>query len=305
MLLRNIKIWVIAIMALVALLVTGCGTNTPISQTQASNLAIKTTSLTDGQIGIGYFKKLEASGGSGRYTWSITSGSLPDGLELNSNTGIISGNPKQPGSADFTIQVNDGAKNVTQSFSLTIKSAAANIVVSKPTLGSGEIGINYSQKLEASGGNGTYTWSISGGSLPEGLVLDSSTGIISGVPKVAGGTSFSVQANDGNSSATQGYSIQIKDSPVITTTSLPNGNVDTFYDEIASASGGSINYVWSISEGALPDGLSVDAQYGEVYGTPTKEGTSDFTIKVTDDMGGSVTKKMSITIGPPLPPATP
>jgi large repetitive protein len=296
----------VALLMLILLFVAGCSaTTTPTPATQAPALDIKTTSLNDGQMGIGYYRKLEVTGGSGHYTWSVVQGTLPDGLGINSSTGIISGNPKSPGVENFTVQVNDGKTITSQKFSLTINPATRTIVISNPKLVDGEAGVSYSQKLEASGGNGSFTWSISGGILPKGLSLDSSTGIISGIPETPGGTSFSVQVTDGSNTTTQGYSLIIQNAIKIVDNSLPNGTVDSIYDEIVAEMGGSGSNTWSISKGEIPDGLTLEPSNAEFYGTPTKAGVFTFTLKVVDSLGGTASKDFSITIDQSTPAPTP
>jgi large repetitive protein len=293
-------------LALISLFVTGCATATTAPpETQVLALEIKTTVLNDGQMGIGYYKKLEVTGGSGHYTWSLTEGSLPDGLGINSDTGIISGNPKVPGVKDFTVQVNEGKTSASQKLSLTIKPATQTIVISNPKIVDGEVGASYSQKLAASGGNGSFTWSVSGGTLPEGLALDTTTGVISGMPKIVGGTSFSVQVTDGSNTTTQGFSLVIQNSIIISTASFPNGKVDSVYDELVEAIGGSGTNTWSISRGVLPDGLTFESTNAEIYGTPTKAGVFTFTLKLIDSLGGTATKDFSITVDQSTPTPTP
>jgi hypothetical protein len=78
---------------------------------EAGALIITTTGLPDGTVGTGYNTTLNALGGMPPYTWSIT-GSLPDGLELAADTGVISGTPTQKGTYNFTAQVSDNATTV-------------------------------------------------------------------------------------------------------------------------------------------------------------------------------------------------
>jgi hypothetical protein len=67
----------------------------------------------------------------------------------------------------------------------------------------------------------------------------------------------------------------------ITTTSLPNGSIGSPYDVFMTAAGGTPPYMWAITAGALPPGLSMSPE-GEISGTPTTTGTFDFTVQVTD-----------------------
>jgi hypothetical protein len=86
-------------------------------------LAITTISLPAGSTGIAYSQTLQASGGSGSYTWSIVEGdiALPPGLILTPGTGLISGTPTIVGVYPFTVQVNDGVNPpVTKPLSITI-----------------------------------------------------------------------------------------------------------------------------------------------------------------------------------------
>ena len=83
--------------------------------------------------------------------------------------------------------------------------------------------------------------------------------------------------------------------PTITTTSLPNGNVSTFYSQQLAATGGSGNLAWTFT-GSLPDGLSMDTA-GLISGTPTIAGPpSAFTVQVTDALQQSDTQDLSIEI---------
>ncbi|MFH1896805.1 MAG: right-handed parallel beta-helix repeat-containing protein [Candidatus Desantisbacteria bacterium] len=94
----------------------------------------------------------------------------------------------------------------------------------------------------------------------------------------------------------------------ITTTSLPSGQVATYYQATLTVTGGTLPYNWSYS-GNLPTGLSLSAN-GIISGTPTNTGTGAFTAQVVDQVGSSASKELSIYIAAtstatiPIKPAT-
>jgi parvulin-like peptidyl-prolyl isomerase len=84
-------------------------------------VSVTTSSLPDAQAGVEYSATLEVLGESSTYTWSIVSGSLPDGLTLDKYTGYISGTPTTSGTYDFTIQVDDGLGKAIKTLSLSVR----------------------------------------------------------------------------------------------------------------------------------------------------------------------------------------
>ena len=134
-------------------------------------VSITTSSLATGTVGIHYSQTLSASGGTGQYTWQVSSGNLPGGLSLNSAAGVISGLPSTAGTLHCVLKVTDSDQSSTsKEFALTID-PALSITTSSP-LPTGTVGVNYSQTLRASGGSGQYSWSVSAGALPGGLSLN-------------------------------------------------------------------------------------------------------------------------------------
>lgn len=91
---------------------------------------------------------------------------------------------------------------------------------------------------------------------------------------------------------------RVKYAPTITTTDLPNGTVDTAYSQTLIADG-TAPITWRITDGSLPDGLSLNESTGEISGTPTAEtAEKDFTFTVTaENSAGSDDKKFTLTIG--------
>jgi Chitobiase/beta-hexosaminidase C-terminal domain/Putative Ig domain len=134
---------------------------------------------------------LAATGGVTPYTWSISSGSLPAGLSLNSNTGAISGTPTAAGLRSLTIQVADSEstpQKATLPASLAI--SGGTLAITTTSLSAGTDGSAYTQTLAASGGVPPFTWSVgTNPALPAGLSLASSTGAISGTPTGVSATS--------------------------------------------------------------------------------------------------------------------
>jgi len=68
---------------------------------------IVTTELPDGDPGVPYNQTIEARGGTGQYTFTLYDGTLPSGLSLDGNTGVLSGTPDLNGIYDFTIRCTD------------------------------------------------------------------------------------------------------------------------------------------------------------------------------------------------------
>jgi major membrane immunogen (membrane-anchored lipoprotein) len=297
---RNKSVIILAaVFMLAALLITGCGQSST-TTTAAAALSLATTSLPNASIGISYSQTMQASGGSSPYTWSITDGSLPGGFSLSSRTGSISGMPMNPGVYKITVQVSDSKGAVaSRPLSITINAASVPLTAGTSFLTTGEEGVSYTQTLKAYGGSGTYSWEISGGSLPEDLALDGKTGVLSGKLKTAGKYIISTKITDSQGAiATESLTLTVNKRVNITTESLEFGEADVIYARRLEAADGVGNYVWSVSGGKLPEGLELTAKTGEISGTPKKSGNYDITVMATDSIGGIATRPFTLEVKP-------
>jgi Ca2+-binding RTX toxin-like protein len=273
-------------------------------------LAITTSSLSAGRVGTPYSQTLAASGGATPLTWSITSGTLPAGLSLNSSTGVVSGTPSAAANASLTFNVTDaGGAAATKTLTLTVATVATNITITTSALPGATVGTAYSQTLAASGGTAPLTWSITSGTLPAGLSLDASTGVISGTPTRAANASLTFRVADASgAAAAKALTLRVSAQFAITTTTLAKATVGRAYSQGLTATGGTPPYQWSVRAGKLPAGLSLSTA-GTISGTPTAGGATSFTAGVADASGATTTKSYTMNVAaatkPPPPPAAP
>jgi len=273
-------------------------------------LAVTTTAVPAGNVGVLYVTFLQAAGGFGGYTWSITSGSLPAGLTLGAG-GLLQGQPTAAGTFNLTVRVTDQgspAQSATQQLSLVIGNT---LVLNTPQpLPVGVVTRAYSQPLQAFGGTKPYTWSVAQGILPTGLTLDPASGVISGMPSQSGSFLLLAEVTDSSSpaqTATQVQSLTINPVLSIVSESLPDGVLMSGYAGVVQIVGGVPPYTATLTAGALPDGLSLSGFV--ITGAPTKLGTFSFTIQVTDSSAPPMvaSKALSIRVNSRLAfsPATP
>ncbi|MBL8175599.1 MAG: putative Ig domain-containing protein, partial [Bryobacterales bacterium] len=265
--------------------------------------AVGTGSLAVGVVGSIYNTSLSATGGTAPYTWSITSGTLPQGLSLNGTTGAITGTPTATGNPTLGFQVTD-ANGATASASLPLTVNAGLAISSTSPLPAGTVNSNYQQTLVATGGSGSNSWSIvSGfGTLPNGITL-SNTGVLSGTPTTAGTSNFRVRVTDASSNQNEkdfALTINTSSNPITITTASPlaNGAVGSSYSQTLAASGGSgTGYTWAVETGStLPGGLSLGTGTGVLSGQPTSAGAFTFTIRVTDSQTNTTVKTFNLTV---------
>jgi putative Ig domain-containing protein len=274
----------------------------------AAPLTISASQLPRGSVGTSYSQNIGASGGQTPYTWSIQSGTLPDGLTLN-QTGIISGTPERPGTASFVLKLTDAVSaSVTATLSMTINPGAVVLAIETTSLPDGVVGEAYSQTLKGSGGSPPYHWDIMTGRVPDGLSF-SASGVISGTPTAPGEISFQVRVTDQSGQVlTASLSIDISPPPQLTVLSpsaLPVAAVGVPYRYELKATAGTAPYAWVKKKkkkfGALPEGLSLSSD-GVISGTPTTQGVSNFTILVSDANDRQASKPVTLEVGPPPPP---
>lgn len=165
--------------------------------------------LPEANPGVSYVAKLEASGGAGTLNWSVESGRLPSELDLDSETGIISGDfgvdrLEREGPFRFLVSVTDDAGGVAnQTFTLPVEDTDEITedlrITTDSALPVATPGEFYETRLEATPDINSLQWSVTSGELPDDLSLNSSTGMISGnlnEDQAEGEISFVIQVRD-------------------------------------------------------------------------------------------------------------
>ncbi len=252
-----------------------------------------------------YSQAVTAQGGTAPYTYSLASGSLPPGLNLNN--GVISGAPTSSGSYAFSVVATDssgGTGPYTGTVNYTVNVSAPNIVLSPPSLVNEQVGVAASQTLSASGGSAPYTYAVSAGTLPSGMTL-SSSGVLSGTPTGGGSFSFTVTATDSNANTgSQAYTVTVSNASITISPASLNAMTDGIaFSQTITASGGTSPYSYSVVSGSLPPGITL-ASNGTLSGTPTGAGPYSFTVQAQDSSTGSgapytTTRVYSATVGVP------
>ncbi|CAJ0793742.1 hypothetical protein LMG19083_02478 [Ralstonia psammae] len=294
------------------------GTGTPYSGSRAYSLTIGAPSMTitpaagalSGTAGTSYSRSFSVSGGTSPYTYAfvVNSGTLPTGLNWNAATATLSGTPTSAGTVNFTVTGTDSSTGAGAPFAVsgvyTLTIAAPSVTVSPTTLPNPAIATAYSQTVTAANGTAPYTYSITAGTLPVGLSLNSSTGAITGTPTAGGTFNFIITATDANSfAASRAYSVVIGAATVtVNPATVAAAQVTTAYSQTFSATGGTAPYTYAVSAGALPAGLSLNASTGVLSGTPATLGSSTFTVKATDSSTGtgapySGTRSYTVVVG--------
>jgi len=172
-----------------------------------------------------------ASGGLAPFTWS-ENGTLPTGMTFSA-AGVLSGTPQQTGAFPITVSVQDSSnpkQTASSGFTIQINNPAPPTITTT-TLPDGAIGAAYSQSIHATGGLAPYTWSISGGALPAGLTLGSSTSnavTVSGTPTtVQSNVQFTVQVTDAASqTGSKTYTMSVNAGIVVTLSPSSDQSLD-------------------------------------------------------------------------------
>jgi len=162
-------------------------------------ITVNPATLPNGAVGTPYNQTVTASGGTSPYTFALSSGTLPPGLSLNGATGAITGTPTTAGTSTITITARDANGCFgSRLYDINIASPGCPVILLAPITLPPAIALQpYSQQITASGGTAPYTFTVSGGALPAGLIL-SPSGLITGTTAQRGLFNFTIRATDLN-----------------------------------------------------------------------------------------------------------
>ncbi|UDF32539.1 UNVERIFIED_ORG: IPT/TIG domain-containing protein (plasmid) [Roseateles sp. XES5] len=171
--------------------------------------------LSEGIRGVAYSQTLAASGGMAPYVYAVTAGALPTGLTLDAATGVLSGTPSAAGSFGFTVTATDlnGASSAV-AYSLAIRTPTATFTFTPAAgvLPKAMAGEDYRQSITASGSTGPLLYRVAAGVLPQGMVLNVSTGELTGPLDAAseGDYAFTIAVEDNNgATGSAAYSLTV------------------------------------------------------------------------------------------------
>ncbi|KPA09836.1 Ig family protein [Candidatus Magnetomorum sp. HK-1] len=243
-------------------------------------------------------------GGTWPLTWSVISGRLPQGLVLEKNSGGLFNFPQRHGTYNFTIQVQDALMNTHTRecvWHITKKLQIQTLSTPKAPKNSW-----YSTILSAIGGKQPYQWSVMHGSLPNGLSLDSYTGVISGIPvgdkRRWNESPFIIEVRDNDSPqqvSEKEFYIEVTDQLYIYTSDVLQLKKDVSCEIIIRGENGKPPYVWSLDSGKLPEGLLFRESQNQaiIDGKSQESGEFNFTMLLNDsENNGPVFQSYTLTI---------
>jgi PKD repeat protein len=267
----------------------GTGSKTVTITINPATPVVSSGATAPGQVGVAFSYQITASNSPTSYGAS----GLPSGLSVNTATGLISGTPTAAGTSTATVSATNGGGTGSKAVTITISQPPAPVVGSGGTA-TGQVGVAFSYQITAS--NSPTSYGAFG--LPSGLSVNTSTGLISGTPALAGTSTATVSATNGGGTGSKTVTITVSPAtPVVSSGAAATGQVGVAFSYQITASNSPTNYGAS----GLPGGLSVNTSTGLISGTPTAAGTSTAAVSATN-AGGTGSKTVTITISPPPAP---
>ena len=248
---------------------------------------IATEALPDPTFATGYSEFIEVNGGEGDLLFELVDSLLPSGLDLNGETGEISGSPDNPQEigrpVTFTVMVTDSCANPEPStdameYTLTVQPFVCDpLLITTTELDPATPGEEYFFQLQGAGGQQPFTWAEGQNSeLPEGLTINTD-GTITGTTEAEPGD-YDVEVILGDScpgipqqtSADFVLTVLGPGCPpfMIDTTDIPDPVFGEAYSQFITTAGGVPPVAWDTGGGDLPSGLDFDVEAGEIFGTP-------------------------------------
>ena len=281
---------------------------TSLTAVVASSLSVATVSLPDGVVSSPYNVALGARGAGADAAWTLSSGALPDGLQLSA-AGVISGTPTKAMSQTVQVSVSSGGAVARAWLVLRTVDPSGPLSVVSRVLPTAVVQQAYSTQLVAVGGAPPYTWTKVG-DFAAGISLGTD-GTVSGTPAANVGTApvqVTVTVTDAlltQVTATVTFRVVSPTSLRITTDFLPGGVVGAAYppsgtDNGINTANGTAPYTFTLVEGALPGGLSLSTSgsRGQLVGKPSAPGQFEFTVQVADGSGQVDAHEYTMTVVP-------
>ncbi len=250
---------------------------------------ITSATTASGQQGAAFSYQIAASHSPTSYNAT----GLPAGLGVSASSGLISGTPTTAGASTVTISATNGAGTGSATLALTI--APPTPAITSALTASGAVGAEFAYQITAS--NSPTSYDATG--LPSGLVVNTTSGVISGTPAATGTSAVTISATNSGGTGSASLTISINAKPAITSAATASCTLGAAFSYQITASNGPTSFGAS----PLPAGLSVDTASGAINGTPTAAGVTTATITATNS-AGSGAATLTNTIIPASPAIT-
>jgi Tol biopolymer transport system component len=265
--------------------------------------------LSGARRAVPYSARLEAHGGAGEIGWSLSRGALPPGLTLTGEgaTAVLAGTPSKEGLFEFTLSVKDAAGFTAENtYVLGVSPNPPRILTA--ALPDGDVDQPYEPVVEGVaevGGN--VRWRVVSGWLPPGVVLSDTQAArlsLSGVARVAGTFTVTLELADDGGSAQATYTVRIgRDSRFeLRSSVLPTARAgEAFSASVRTVDARGPVSGWTVAEGALPEGLALvprDDGGAVLRGTPTAAGFYRFALQASDEAGSTSRKSFVLQVAP-------
>ena len=270
---------------------------------------ITSTAVTTATVNTLYTYDVDASDADGdTLSYSLTNN--PIGMNINSNSGLISWTPQNIGSYDVNVKVSDNKNGVDEQLFVIVVSSVipgnnAPVIISNPVL-TGTVNTLYTYDVDATDADGdTLTYSLV--SSPNWMQINNVNGLISGTPTQTGNYDVNVKVSDNKGGVDEQSFVIIVSSvipgnnaPVITSNPVLTGTVNTLYTYDVDATDAD-NDVLSYSLINKPANMNINSNSGLISWTPNNIGNYNVNVKVSDNKGGVDEQSFVIIVSSVIP----